>query len=718
MTSTTSILGYCQPLNIRNGESTELKISSNGPTSCSVKILRIICGDIDPAGPGADFEQQDWGEIDDLAVSFQPINAGSYAVTNNAPNLSDATGLELSLYFFPTKPCGPEQVLFHWRHLRLFINPDGLLCARVGTANTTTNQALLERRWYRIDMSVDVKNKRITLECRMLDALAGFVEYEKSTAPLTSVNLPAIYDPLIFAAEYDRQEGERMFTRSHYNGKIEHPILRSAGGENTLAEWNFSQNQMGTQACDCGPNSCHLALVNTPMRAASGHNWNSSVESWQEDPSQYGAIHFHDDDMTDCCWQTSLTLTPPADTRSGFYIARMTSQGIKSDIPFFVSVRPGQAQARLLLIAPTATYMSYANTHIKFDSHNTENLYEAPMAVSEDEQYLNVHREFGLSHYDTHSDESGVIYASERRPMLNFRPGLYTFNYLNDTHISKWLETKGYAYDVATDEDLHRYGRELLDNYQVIMTASHPEYYSTQMWDAVFGYQLDGGRHMYLGGNGFYWRIAYSEEHPGIIENRRGDAGVRTWEGEPGEHHLSFTGEPGGLWRTQGRAPQVLVGNGFSSTLFVKSTWFRRAKASYNSDCDFIFRGVNTEVIGDFGYRGGGCVGLEIDRWDSNLGSPPNSLILATSEYVGAGGLLSGEEFITTTRALDGVQNGRVRADMVLFATSGGGIVWSAGSIAWATSLMWNGAENSVSQITENVLNRFLDPQEFQLRAR
>ena len=130
--------------------------------------------------------------------------------------------------------------------------------------------------------------------------------------------------------------------------------------------------------------------------------------------------------------------------------------------------------------------------------------------------------------------------------------------------------------------------------------------------------------------------------------------------------------------------------------------------------CNFIFKDLNTDIIGDFGYRGGGCVGLEIDRWDRDLGSPENSIVVATSEYVGAGGLLTGEEFITTTRALDGVQNGRVRADMVFFTIPNGGAVWSTGSIAWATSLLWAGADNSVSRVTQNVLDRFLDRTEFE----
>ena len=191
---------------------------------------------------------------------------------------------------------------------------------------------------------------------------------------------------------------------------------------------------------------------------------------------------------------------------------------------------------------------------------------------------------------------------------------------------------------------------------------------------------------------------------------------MRTWEGEPGEHHLSFTGEPGGLWRSNRRPPQRLVGVGFSSTIFNRSTHYRRTAASRDARLSFVFEGIgDDERIGDFGLRGGGAVGMEIDRFDPALGAPPSSVVLASSEDVGIGGLLSVEEFVTTTRALDGVQNGRVRADMVFFETPGGGAVWSTGSIAWATSLCCNGFGNNVSRITENVLRRFLDPRPFEM---
>ena len=59
-------------------------------------------------------------------------------------------------------------------------------------------------------------------------------------------------------------------------------------------------------------------------------------------------------------------------------------------------------------------------------------------------------------------------------------------------------------------------------------------------------------------------RIAFHSELPGVIEVRRAEGGIRTWAAEPGEYHHSFTGEYGGLWRRQGRPPNLLGGVGFT----------------------------------------------------------------------------------------------------------------------------------------------------------
>ena len=155
------------------------------------------------------------------------------------------------------------------------------------------------------------------------------------------------------------------------------------------------------------------------------------------------------------------------------------------------------------------------------------------------------------------------------------------------------------------------------------------------MLTAIETYLNEGGRLMYLGGNGFYWVISVDEHQPHIIELRRGVNGTRTWESAPGEGFHSTSGEPGGLWRYRGRSPNELVGVGFASQVGepAPAAGYVRCAASRAELVKFIFDGVSfDEVIGDFGLIGGGAAGYEIDRFDVTRGTPPHAVRLATSQ--------------------------------------------------------------------------------------
>ena len=104
-----------------------------------------------------------------------------------------------------------------------------------------------------------------------------------------------------------------------------------------------------------------------------------------------------------------------------------------------------------------------------------------------------------------------------------------------DTHISDWLEARGIAYDVITEDDLDKYGYDLLAPYQCMMPGTHPEYPSLRMQEAYETFKNEGGRFVYFGGNGFYWRVSYHPELPGVMEMRRAEDGIRSWLAEGGE---------------------------------------------------------------------------------------------------------------------------------------------------------------------------------------
>ena len=71
------------------------------------------------------------------------------------------------------------------------------------------------------------------------------------------------------------------------------------------------------------------------------------------------------------------------------------------------------------------------------------------------------------------------------------------------------------------------------------------------------------------------------------------------------------------------------------------------------------------------------------------------------------------EELLAVTGTEGGTKDPAVHADMVFFETANGGAVFSVGSISFCGCLSYDGYDNNVSRITENVLRRFDSPNPF-----
>ncbi|MBL8318705.1 MAG: LamG domain-containing protein, partial [Burkholderiaceae bacterium] len=223
-------------------------------------------------------------------------------------------------------------------------------------------------------------------------------------------------------------------------------------------------------------------------------------------------------------------------------------------------------------------------------------------------------------------------------------------------------------------------------------------------------YLAEGGRVMYLSGNGYYWVVGFDETEPRLMEVRKLEAGSRAWQARPGEHYLATTGERSGLWRHRNRAPQKIMGTGFASEGMDHSVAFRRMPDSWHKRVAWIFDGVQGELIGDFGLAGNGAAGVEIDRYDLTLGTPPHAVILATSEAFSDNYPLVQEEVMYMAPGMGGTQNPGVRCDMVYFTTRQHGAVFAPSSIAWGQALPCRNFDNNVSQVMKNVLDAFVKP--------
>jgi N,N-dimethylformamidase len=705
----------------------------------------VICGDDDPDRGIYREEEVAAPFSGEYPGRTQTMAAGSYVIVPSHPVLRSLSSFTVQAWVFPTTPDKGEQGLIAlWdaetaRGFSLLIDPAGALALRVGDgagriAELSCGRRLAARRWHLVAASYDAPTQDV---CIYQESIGSPFE-ASSSASANGTAAVGLADKdgtsLMMAALPVGHPDGTSAAASHFNGKIDRPRLTGRAlsraeiaalawnampperERDLVAAWDFSRGIGSDRITDLGFNGLHGRAVNLPSRGVKGFNWSGAEQNWRHAPQEYGAIHFHDDDHYDAGWETDFDYVVPANLRSGVYAIRLRADDDEWYVTFFVRPPRGTATSKLAFLASTATYMAYANYRWQVHNRDAEVTESFWTTLDKGDVFLQEHPEFGLSTYDAHWDGSGVRYASRLRPVLNMAPKTPLWSFNPDTHILGWLEARGIDYDVITDEDLHHEGVALLDRYRAVVTGTHPEYYTTPMRDGLRTYIARGGRLAYLGGNGFIWRCAFSSEMPGVLELRRAEDGIRYRDEEPGEYYLEFTGEYGGLWRRLGMAPQALVGVGTVAVGFDVSGFYRRTPTSFDRRVAFIFEGIGRdELIGNFGILGGGASGSEIDAVDPLLGTPPHTLIVASSEGHSANTYLVPDETGFHHCAMDGAQNPRIRADMTFFETPSGGAVFSVGSIAWGAALPHNGYDNNVARLSENVLRRFLEAQPFEM---
>ena len=704
-----NIVAYADPLSVRAGDTLDVFVSCDVPGNYHASLVRLVSGDDRPRGTGYREVAIDASFTGSYAGARQPLTPGSYAVL---PDLPVSAGLTFACYFYPTLLESDERTLAHGNAFQIRVGAAGIGVI-IGDTRIDVPAALQMRRWH-----------------RLVVALGAELNVQIDRLPGGSAEQPCIWRatrPMPALAPLSRgnwELGRESHGRRHFNGRIEAVRIYAAAVDITTAHhdldlprpsgphlcgaWDFALGIETRTVTDVSGHARHGTLQQTPTRAVRGVHWRGDVFNWREDPAQYAAIHFHEDDLTDARWTPNIRWPIPDSLPSGVYAVKLTLGDSEDYVPFFV--RPGAKQTRapVVLLASTATYLAYANQRFGFSS----GIFEDRKPSCTNDAYMLAHPEVGYSLYDHHRDGSGVHYSSRLRPILNLKPKGVPWSFTADTNITAWLEHIGQAFDVITDEDLHREGAAALDGYAVVITGTHPEYHSTPMLDGLAQWLGTGGRLMYMGGNGFYWRIAYCHDNPAIIEVRRAEDGTRAWIAEPGEYYHAFTGEYGGLWRRIGRPPNALVGIGFAAQGFDGGTYYRFNADASNPRVAFAFEGMQqNETFGHHGTQGGGAAGEEIDRFDAALGSPSHALVIATSEHHRPGMLRVKEEFFMT-RPLG--NDPQVRADMTFFETPSGGAVFSTGSISYAGALSSNAYGNDVAALTGNVLRRFIDPTPFE----
>ena len=373
-----------------------------------------------------------------------------------------------------------------------------------------------------------------------------------------------------------------------------------------------------------------------------------------------------------CKWPESHRLKIPAHWPSGYYQATMRAakDGAEARSTLFFIVRSPQpgTRSKILLQLATNTYNAYTN----WGGHS--------LYAFHDRDGLQGHR------------------VSFDRPISS------QFENWEGPFI-RWAEANGMTFDYAANSDLE-FHPELLQNYRLVLSVGHDEYWSAPMRDHLEKFIGDGGNVAFFSGNTCCWQVRSEEQGRALTcwkQNLTVDPLFRS-----SEEHLLAT-----LWGHHriGRPENMLTGVGFLWGGYHRSHGeMMEGPAAYEIHRPDHWTLAETGL--KKGERFGGrdtIVGYECDgcemRWEGGLpyptgrdGTPENFTIIGTCPARWAAG---------DSHWYERFPKDRIGASVMGVYTRGG-TVFTCGSTDWAHGLKGN--DPTVSQITRNIIAKLSSP--------
>jgi len=335
-----------------------------------------------------------------------------------------------------------------------------------------------------------------------------------------------------------------------------------------------------------------------------------------------------------CDWENTYQFVVPQGAVSGIYSAHVSNDLNELCYITFVVKNDNLSTNEILVMASTNTWQAY-------NSWSGQSFYK----------------------YDLLEETHNSTIVSFQRPNIVDKPIGNTGHLVAaELHLHRWLENNNYGFDVAADIDLHQ-NPNLLDIYKVLILNVHPEYWTLDMYNNMIHFLDNGGRLMYLGGNGIYWRVALAYDR---IEVRK-----------TGEEH-NYTDGKGGKFRSLGMPESRHLGVQYTN---VGIHTYAPYEVSNSNHWIYSNTGVsNGQLIGEISLNNGKASGGETDK--ITMHSPSNMTVLGIGTNSDNGG-----------------------AYIVYYDKPNGSKVFSVGSISYTGSLS---VDTVIHQITKNVLDNFL----------
>jgi hypothetical protein len=438
-------------------------------------------------------------------------------------------------------------------------------------------------------------------------------------------------------------------------------------------------------------------------------------------------------------WPATYTLTA-GDWPSGWYEARLLatrSDGSAADSRAGFVLRPlsGRPGAPILLELALNTWNAY-------NDWGRSNLYLGGTAVSFRRPFARgfLERPDPLSHRNANiarqPDLGGDAWLEHARGAAisswSACAGWPTW----EGPFVAWAEEAGYHFDYATNADLEERPR-LLDDYRLMLSVGHDEYWSAAMRDTVEAFIARGGNVAFLSGNTSFWQVRY--EHDGATMVSYKD---RARVDDPVRH--SDPKRLTSMWCDPliGRPEAAMTGVSFSRGGYARQAGCTpRGPRGYTvwRPEHWLFAGTDLrygDLLGDedcvVGYE---CDGVELALADGlpvpthSDGCPPGFEILATAparlysvepekginEYpTGLAAMRTVGELQGLSAALFGSASPehvrRLAHGHAVFGTypsTAGGTVVTTGCTDWAYGVA--GGDPLVQRITRNLLDRLSD---------
>ncbi len=375
-------------------------------------------------------------------------------------------------------------------------------------------------------------------------------------------------------------------------------------------------------------------------------------------------------------------LTAP--DRSGlYYFHAETPSGRTFAFPWVVA--PARPSAPIAVIASTNTWNAYNNFGGRSNYSNADRLPDRPIVNARQdlrryrggafEEWSPADNAYSPLSFDRPEPGNSLSLHAEITHPIQGRDGCHQAP--AEWRLLGWLEREGFAYNLYSDYQLHS-GLLSMSAYKALILGPHPEYWSATMFRRVNEWVAQqGGRLLYLGGNGLNCEVEYLD-----------DAAMRCRT-----HLVSPTGLLGmtdpadpmrylesRFHRSTAESEAGLIGLATTETGIMTAAPFTVVAADH-----WVFEGTDLQNGDSFGSASlherchGGASGHETDK--RSRSSPPNTVLLAKGQNPDEGG-----------------------AEMIAYTTESGGAVFSVGSITYGASLL---VDEQISRITENVVRRF-----------